>query len=339
MARTDDVTAADAAGDTIYLLSHKNAPTFQVLSVKAGQPLASAKVLVPAEKDRVIDSIHAASDALYVLARHGAYSLLLRVPHASGKIEEVALPFKGHIGEAFTDPRQPGITIGLESFVVPPTTFAYDPAKKTFADLKLGVTCALRLRPLRNQRPGSQGERRRDGAQHAGAPERREGSADRSHPGVRRPTASRSSPISASARQVSSKQAAPMRRATCAAAANWAMRGASPERTRTSRTPGATSSPAPKISSRAATRPKDKLFIFGGSAGGITMGRALTERPDLFAGVIAMVPGANTLRSEFQPSGPLNIPEFGTITTEEGFKNLYEMDTIQHVRPAFNIRR
>ena len=32
---------------------------------------------------------------------------------------------------------------------------------------------------------------------------------------------------------------------------------------------------------------KDKLFIFGGAAGGITMGQALTERPDLFAGVAA----------------------------------------------------
>ena len=100
--RADDVTAADAAGDTIYLLSHKNAPTFQVLSVKAGQPLAAARVLVPAEKDRVIDSIHAASDALYVLARHGAYSLLLRVPYAARKIEEVALPFKGpHQGSLY----------------------------------------------------------------------------------------------------------------------------------------------------------------------------------------------------------------------------------------------
>jgi prolyl oligopeptidase len=79
---------------------------------------------------------------------------------------------------------------------------------------------------------------------------------------------------------------------------------------------------------------KEKLFIFGGSAGGITMGRSLTERPDLFAGVIAAVPAANTLRDEFMPSGPLNIPEFGSIKTEQGFKNLYEMDTIAHVRPG-----
>jgi prolyl oligopeptidase len=76
---------------------------------------------------------------------------------------------------------------------------------------------------------------------------------------------------------------------------------------------------------------KDKLFIIGGSAGGITMGRSLTEQPDLFAGVIDLVPEGNTLRSEFSPNGPPNVPEFGTISSEAGFKNLYEMDTIRHV--------
>jgi prolyl oligopeptidase len=75
-----------------------------------------------------------------------------------------------------------------------------------------------------------------------------------------------------------------------------------------------------------------KLFILGGSAGGITMGRSLTERPELFAGVLDLVPAANPLRSEFTAGGPANIPEFGSITTAEGVSNLYEMDTIQHVK-------
>jgi len=79
---------------------------------------------------------------------------------------------------------------------------------------------------------------------------------------------------------------------------------------------------------------KNKLFIIGGSAGGITMGRAMTARPDLFAGVIDMVPAANTLRFEFSPNGPPNVPEFGSVKTEEGFKNLYAMDSIQHVKPG-----
>jgi prolyl oligopeptidase len=75
-----------------------------------------------------------------------------------------------------------------------------------------------------------------------------------------------------------------------------------------------------------------QLFILGGSAGGITVGRAITDRPDLFAGAFDLVPAANTLRSEFSPNGPDNIPEFGTITNEQGFKNLYAMDSIQHVK-------
>jgi protease II len=38
-----------------------------------------------------------------------------------------------------SDPRRRGITIKLQSFVVPPTTFAYDPDKGSFSDLEIGL--------------------------------------------------------------------------------------------------------------------------------------------------------------------------------------------------------
>jgi prolyl oligopeptidase len=79
---------------------------------------------------------------------------------------------------------------------------------------------------------------------------------------------------------------------------------------------------------------KDQLFIIGGSAGGITMGRAMEERPDLFAGVFDLVPAANMVRSEFAETGPVNIPEFGTTKDEQGFRNLLAMDALQHVKPG-----
>jgi prolyl oligopeptidase len=333
VAREDDVTAVVAAGDTLYLLSHKNAPTFQVLSVEAGRPLAAARVLVPAEKDRVLDAIHAASDALYVLARQGAYSRLLRVSHAEGKIEEVVLPFKGLIREAFADPRQPGITINLQSFVVPPTTFAYDPAKKNLADLKLGVT------------PGYDSGRYEVSDLEA-----------RAKDGVMvpntlvRPKSAKGPQIvliqaygfygisqlaNFSFRAVSFLEAGGTY-ASCHVRGGgelgeaWRLAGKDANKPNTWRDLIAC---AEDLIARGYTT-KDKLFILGGSGGGITVGRAMTERPDLFAGVIALVPGANALRWEFQPNGPLNIPETGTITTEEGFKNLNAMDTIQHVRPG-----
>ena len=109
-----------------------------MLELNSGEPMSKAQVIVPARPDRVDRIIDAAKDGLYVLALRGAYSDLLRVPAGGGKIETVALPFKGHIAEAFTDPRQAGITLYLSSWVLPPTEYRYDPANGKFTDLKLG---------------------------------------------------------------------------------------------------------------------------------------------------------------------------------------------------------
>jgi len=78
----------------------------------------------------------------------------------------------------------------------------------------------------------------------------------------------------------------------------------------------------------------DKLAGTGTSAGGVLIGRAITERPDLFKVAIPQVGCLNTLRGEFSPNGPVNIPEFGTVTIEEEFKALKEMDSYLHLKPG-----
>jgi prolyl oligopeptidase len=70
----------------------------------------------------------------------------------------------------------------------------------------------------------------------------------------------------------------------------------------------------------------------GTSAGGILIGGAITQRPDLFAGALIRVGCSNATRMEFTPNGPPNIAEFGTVTTPDGFKGLYAMDAYQHVK-------
>ncbi|MBK1895387.1 prolyl oligopeptidase family serine peptidase [Chryseobacterium paridis] len=77
---------------------------------------------------------------------------------------------------------------------------------------------------------------------------------------------------------------------------------------------------------------KEKVAIWGGSAGGITVGRAMTERPDLFKAVIVDVGSTNTVRMEITPNGPGNVPEFGTVTKPDEFKALLEMDTFHHIK-------
>lgn len=77
---------------------------------------------------------------------------------------------------------------------------------------------------------------------------------------------------------------------------------------------------------------KDKTAIWGTSAGGITVGRAMTERPDLFKAAIVEVGMTNMLRFENTPNGEGNIKEFGTVKNSNEFKNLFEMDAYQHIK-------
>ncbi|MCL1667345.1 prolyl oligopeptidase family serine peptidase [Elizabethkingia ursingii] len=77
---------------------------------------------------------------------------------------------------------------------------------------------------------------------------------------------------------------------------------------------------------------KNKVAIWGASAGGITIGRAMTERPDLFKVAIINVGLTNTLRSEITPNGPGNIAELGTVEKPEEFKSLLEMDAFHHIK-------
>jgi prolyl oligopeptidase len=329
--RNDGITSADVRGSDIFLLSHHDAPTFKVLSVKAGQPLGAASTLVPAQADRVIEAIHAAADGLYVLARHGAYSQLLRVPTGSQAIEEVTLPFAGHIAEAFTDPRAPGIVLTLSSWVVPESLYAYTPASKSFADLKIGThgdldSAAYVVSDL--------SAKARDGVMVPLSLVQPKGATGTEITIIE---AYGSYGISELA-DFSVRRAVAMRNGITYGVCHvrgggelgeqWRLGGKDANKHNTW---GDLIACSEYLIARGVTD-KTKLFILGGSAGGITMGRSLTERPDLFAGVIDLVPSANTLRSEFSPNGPPNIPEFGTVTTKAGFDNLYDMDTIRHIK-------
>ncbi len=77
---------------------------------------------------------------------------------------------------------------------------------------------------------------------------------------------------------------------------------------------------------------KNKVAIFGTSAGGITVGRAMTERPDLFKVAVVNVGLTNTIRNEITPNGPGNIAELGTVEKPDEFKALLEMDAFHHIK-------
>lgn len=339
--RDAGVTYVAAKGGELYLLSHKNAPTYQILDLKAGQPLATARVVVPADPSRVIEGFAVAADGLYAVATHECYSALIRVPYGSSRVEKIPLPVRGHIfaGEQnqynsvpdiFADPQSPGVAFNISSWVVPPAEYRYDS--------RIGRSTDLRLVPKPAINPADYTLSELEAKAHDGTMvpltllERKDGA--RPQITYIRAYGAYGLSIMADFSLGAFIVKEGIARAVCHVRGGgekgeaWHLAGKDANKHNSWEDLIACSE---DLIARGVTT-KNKLFIEGESAGGITVGRALTERPDLFAGAIDMVPLANPLRSEFSPNGPPNIPEFGTVKTKQGFRNLYAMDSVAHVR-------
>jgi prolyl oligopeptidase len=78
------------------------------------------------------------------------------------------------------------------------------------------------------------------------------------------------------------------------------------------------------------TRPS-RFAIEGGSNGGLLMGAALTQRPDLFAAVVSHVGIYDMLRVELSANGAFNITEYGTVRDAAEFRALHAYSPYHHV--------
>lgn len=79
------------------------------------------------------------------------------------------------------------------------------------------------------------------------------------------------------------------------------------------------------------TRPA-RLGILGGSNGGLLMGAALTQHPELYGAVVAAVGIFDMLRVETTPNGEFNITEFGTVKDQAQFAALAAYSPYHRVR-------
>jgi prolyl oligopeptidase len=75
-----------------------------------------------------------------------------------------------------------------------------------------------------------------------------------------------------------------------------------------------------------------RLAVLGGSNGGLLMGAAFTQRPELFRAVVSYVGIYDMLRVERDPNGAFNVTEFGTVKDPEQFKALYAYSPYHHVK-------
>jgi prolyl oligopeptidase len=123
----DQVNGFAAHGDDLYLLSHKGAPRYKVLRTRLSRPdTAHADVVVPPGR-RVLRSIVAARDGLYVTATESVLGRLMRVPWRGRDVEDVAVPLEGALSLDFADLRRDGVLFEQESWLVPRAIFSYEP--------------------------------------------------------------------------------------------------------------------------------------------------------------------------------------------------------------------
>lgn len=135
----DLVQGATVRGDTLYLMSARNASNRNVLALDLGDPqasLARANVVVAERPDHVITEIGAARDAVYVKSMHQGADVIERLDPVSGRLAAVDLPARGTISNFVTDPRDDGMLVAVEGWTTPSRLYAHD--GRVFRDTGLG---------------------------------------------------------------------------------------------------------------------------------------------------------------------------------------------------------
>ncbi|MFO7724389.1 MAG: prolyl oligopeptidase family serine peptidase [Oceanipulchritudo sp.] len=76
----------------------------------------------------------------------------------------------------------------------------------------------------------------------------------------------------------------------------------------------------------------ERLGAMGGSMGGVLVGRAMTSRPELYGAVVSRVGNHNPVRNHRRANGPANYPEYGNPLDPEEFPYVLAMDSYYAVQ-------
>ena len=328
----DAVTSVDLHGATGYLLSHKDASRFQIMTVDLAHPGSKPAVLVPAS-DAVIRNLGVAKDALYVQDLDAGLGRLRRVALGGGPAEVVALPFPGAIQSFTTDARLDGPIVQITSWTESPRWYSYSASQRGLIDTKLVPKSPVDFSGVESVEVKAKSA---DGTMVPLSIVFKKGLArDGSHPAYLAGYGAYG--ITYDPAFVPTNLAWLERGGVLAIAhvrgggeygEDWHRAGMLATKPHTVDDFIACGE---YLVENKYTAPQ-RLSGEGTSAGGVTIGGAITRRPDLFGAALIRVGDSDALRSETMESGPANIPEFGTVTTEEGFKALWAMDAYQHVK-------
>ncbi len=328
----DKVTDYAIRGNDIYLMTHAATPRFSVVRTSLAKPDLKSAAVVVAPSDEVVFSIGAARDALYWEARDGPVKRVKRMPWSGKGAAAVKLPIEGSASVMWASPDADGAIVSVAAWTRAREIYAVDGSgvKNTglqplgpFDAPKGYVTTEVRVKS-------------HDGAMvPLSIVHRSDVKLDGSNPTLLYGYGSYGiteepgfNPMRLAWLERGGVFAVANVRGSGVFGQEWYKAGYKTTKPNTWKDFIACAEylVAQKYTSSA------KLGILGGSAGGILVGRAMTERPDLFAAVVPAVGVMDSVRAETTANGVPNIPEFGTVKKEDEFRALLAMSSYHQVK-------
>jgi prolyl oligopeptidase len=333
----DEVRGFTAHGEDLYLRTSKDAARFKIIKTSLAKPDLSTAETVLAESDSIVRDIFAADDSLYAIATKNGIGKLIRISY-DGQIQHLKLPSDGAVNFLRNDHRADVILISIKTWTKCESHYEYNPTTNLFTDLELqpkGKYYAPNDLVATEVTVKSH-----DGTMVPLSIIHKQGmKLDGSNPCLLMGYGAYGYSFDPFYLQT---QSVWYERGGMFAIAH--VRGGGENGEEWYRAGFQQTKPntwndfiacAEYLIEQKYTSPA-KLAGEGVSAGGILIGRAITERPDLFAVAIPRVGCLNQVRFETTPNGVNNTPEFGSCDTESGFQALYAMDSFLHVRDGVN---
>jgi len=316
----------------LWMLANKAHPRGRIVRTPAAAPSVSGATEVVPEGAVVIQGMQRAADGLYLNMMDGGVSGLRRLDH-EGKVTEIQLPFEGTLRALSADPSLPGALFSFTGWLTPGDIWSVD-AHGAVSATGLTPKPAIDVSAYEAKRFFATA---RDGTKIPYTLIYRKGvKRDGNNPTWI--SAYGSYGVSSYTPSFAGKTLALVDAGFIVGYANvrgggeygreWHKAGQLANKPNTWRDLIDVCDELVRERYTGASR----LAIGGGSAGGITVGRALEERPELLAAVIDRVGWSNPLRYVAEQNGYGEEPEWGAISDEAGYRALKSIDSFQHVK-------
>lgn len=322
-------------GDRLYIQTYKDAPNRRIVSVPLASPdLSKARVEIDEDPNASLVGMYGARDALYLLHRVNGLARISRWPW-KGKPTVIALPAPGWTPDIASDLQLDGLVFQIETWLTPGTYYSYAPKAGKVTPAGFGSSTTADV----SQLVAEEVEATAPDGTHVPLSiiHKRDLPLDGTRPAIL--TGYAAYGVSQSPGFSASRVA-------------WVERGGvfaichgrgGGEKGRRWQDAGSREHKLVGVRDFIACgdylvgkryTSSARLGGIGGSMGGILVGRAITDRPDLFAAVQLSVPAVNPLRILAAENGANQMGELGDPSTEAGYKGLAEMDPYLHVKPG-----